>query len=140
MNTDSTDGHEVLYRHILAGGQYTTLALTDGNESYALSLHYALDPEEDILYFLSDKGGVKLDFFRSDPFVCGTVILQEGISFSSVIFRGLVEVVHKPEQQERILALLRARDLPFRLFPEEEGKTRMFLKLVIDEISERTLS
>ena len=135
-NSESTKS--TISRKILTEKYYTTLALTDGNEPYTLSLHYALDPEEDTLYFLSDKGGTKLDYFRSDPYVCGTVIAEDEAGYSSVVYRGLVEVVHKKAEQLKILDLFRLRHMPFHRIPEEHGENSMYLKLNIDEISVRS--
>jgi nitroimidazol reductase NimA-like FMN-containing flavoprotein (pyridoxamine 5'-phosphate oxidase superfamily) len=130
--------HDIsLCRTILSRGRYTTLALSDGNDPYALSLHYAQDPNLDILYFLTDKGGTKLDFFRSDPYICGTVVNEDQDGISSVVYRGLVEVVHREAEQEKILDLLRSRDLPFLRINGDEGENSMYLRLLIEEITLR---
>ena len=125
------------FRMILSEGRFTTLALSDGNEPYTLSLYYAQDPRQDILYFLTDKGGAKLDYFKSDPYVCGTVISERDSSVSSVVYRGLIEVVHKKSEQERILKMLRSRNFPFLRIKGEDEENSMYLKLVIEEMSFR---
>ena len=124
-------------RKLLSESRYTTLALSDGNDAYTLNLYYVQDPELDVLYFLTDKGGTKLDFFKSDPYICGTVVKEDDDGISSVVYRGLVEVVHRDSEQTRILKLLRSRNLPFFRMHEDKRENSMYLKIEIEDISLR---
>jgi len=97
-------------RTVLAKGKYTTLALSDGNDSYILTMNYGLDEDEDILYFHCSAHGTKLDFFKSNSYLCGTVIQDNSsqndnseYTYQSVVYYGLLEVLHKKEEKERAL-------------------------------------
>ncbi|OQY35053.1 MAG: hypothetical protein B6241_02715 [Spirochaetaceae bacterium 4572_59] len=128
-------------KDVLQRGEYAVLAITDGNEPYALSLCYGMDKDKLALYFLTDKGGLKLDFLKSNPYVCGTVVIQnpgkEGSphGYRSVVFRGVMEVIHDPTEQATARLILEEGS-------EFHGEKRevphpMVMKLEWDEISGR---
>ncbi len=121
---------------ILKRGEYTTLAITDGNEPYALTLYYGYDPDGTILYFCTEKKGTKLDFLKSNPYVCGTIIIRDpesekDVYYHSLIYRGLLEVIHKEDEKKRALSAVEHHNH----FSIEISrlKTPMLMKLIIDE-------
>lgn len=120
---------------VLQEGEYAVLGISDGNEPYVLTLHYGLDDPGETLYFLTGKGGVKLDFFKSNPYVCGTVVLPREERWESVLFRGVVEVLHGEEACREACARVLSQG---GTLPPEAAGPRMVLKLEIDEISGRT--
>lgn len=85
---------------ILLGGKYATLAFARQGEPYVVTLNYGYVPEQKTLYFHSAIEGLKLEFIRENPAVCGTVVVDEGYcqgrcthAYRSVVFRGRMEFV-----------------------------------------------
>jgi len=83
---------------ILSEGVYATLAFARGSEPYLATLNYGYDAPNRALYFHSANAGLKLDFMRENPQVCGTVVKDRGYrqgqcshAYSSVVFWGHVE-------------------------------------------------
>jgi len=136
---------ENIVDEILSKGKYTTIALSDGNDSYVLSLFYGYDPDIETLYFKSTRSGTKFDFLRSNAYVTGTVILNpENLinsdlpSYSSVVFRGLVEVIHNQGEIDRALSFI-TKKLPsscsasVRTGENRINSNPLIMKLKIDE-------
>ncbi|MBF9015617.1 MULTISPECIES: pyridoxamine 5'-phosphate oxidase family protein [unclassified Oceanispirochaeta] len=136
-------------RAVLSKGRYTTLALTDGNDSYILTLSYGLDEDEDILYFHCSTEGTKIDFFKSNPYLCGTVIQDDGYQhgkcnhyYHSVVYYGLLEVIHKTDEKMKALRCMFAQleDNPEQWTKPYEAKPEalsdvLIMKLSIDEMN-----
>ncbi len=130
--------HTETARELLKRGSYASIAITDGNEPYIIALNYGLDEEEDILYFCTEKSGMKLDFLKSNSYVCGSVIIgtergsdEAYSSFESCIFRGIMEVIHNSEEQQRAVKTIRYR-------PDTAAMTNpMIMRLEIEEMERR---
>jgi len=136
-------------RRILKTGRYTTLALTDGNDPYVLTMNYGLDPEDDILYFHTSRTGSKLDFLKSNPYICGTVILEGALlpgscsrSYRSVVFYGLMDVIHRENEKIHAMnCLIEQQAAEPEALKERYASQpdyfsdRLVMKLTIDEIS-----
>lgn len=127
---------------VLQRGEYAVLAITDGNEPYSLPLSYGLDKEIRTLYFLTEKEGMKLDFLKSNPYVCGTVIVRSSgadsthAAYRSVIFRGVMEVIHKPVEQKKARLLL---EMGSKFYPDEKKMTNpMIMKLELEDLDGRS--
>lgn len=89
---------------ILKGGKYTVISMCKENEVYLVTLSYGYDESKNALYFHCAKEGQKIEFIKSNPFVCGTVIEDNGYkdgcsqAYRSVVFRGkmvIVEDIHE---------------------------------------------
>ena len=120
---------------ILQKGEYTTLALTDGNDPYTLTLYYGFNKMGKTLFFITEKRGMKLDYFKSNPFVCGTIIVKEVLDqeflYSSLIYRGVLEVIHNPEEQRKALkAVERHNEFDIEL---SRLRNPILMKLEIEE-------
>ncbi|MDC7234826.1 MAG: pyridoxamine 5'-phosphate oxidase family protein [Spirochaetales bacterium] len=131
-------------RALLSNCTYTTLALNDGNDSYILTLNYGLDEKEDILYFKSTRGGTKLDFLKSNPYLCGTVILEneydaetDRTCCKSVVYYGLMEVIHKSDEKRHALeTLFKQINREEPPLPDNTGSDEaLVMKLSIDEMT-----
>jgi len=95
---------------LLSEGVCATLAFARGSEPYLATLNYGYDAENGVLYFHSANAGLKLDFMRENPQICGTVVKDRGYlqgqcshAYSSVVFRGHVEFLET--EMEKRLAL-----------------------------------
>jgi len=97
---------------ILKNGKYTIISLCKENEPYIITLSYGYDESKHALYFHCAKAGQKLDFIKINPYICGTVIedngYQEGCgqAFRSIVFRGRMEIVEKLEEKKEGLEIL----------------------------------
>lgn len=89
---------------ILKGGKYTVISMCKENEVYLVTLSYGYDESKNALYFHCTKEGQKIEFIKSNPFVCGTVIEDNGYkdgcsqAYRSVVFRGkmvILEDIHE---------------------------------------------
>ncbi len=136
-------------RDILKKGRYTTLALNDGNDSYILTMNYGLHEEEDILFFECYGSGNKMDFFKSNPYLSGTVIVEEGFEdgestvLSSVVYSGLLEVLHRSDEKENALHCINRQNSPSfkKRYTELAGAVSKILvmKLTIEELSGKVI-
>lgn len=89
---------------ILKGGKYAVISMCKENEVYLVTLSYGYDESKNALYFHCAKEGQKIEFIKSNPFVCGTVIEDNGYkdgcsqAYRSVVFRGkmvILEDIHE---------------------------------------------
>lgn len=84
---------------ILKAGKYAIISMCKENEPYLVSLSYGYDDSKKSLYFHCANEGQKIDFIKANPFVCGTVIEENGYqegcgqAFRSVIFRGKMVII-----------------------------------------------
>lgn len=85
---------------ILKNGKYATIALCKDNEPYIVTLSYGYDSANKVFYFHAAKQGVKIDFIKSNPNACLTIIKDNGYvqnecahSYRSVVVRGDIELV-----------------------------------------------
>ena len=141
-------GHEELtdqeIKKVLQAGRYTTLALIDGNDPYILNLYYGLDPQERILYFYTEKEGLKLDFLKSNPYVCGTVVEQptamdkrEKEYYRSVVYRGIMEVIHNEKEQKKAMDCINSQIKG--TFSVNSRSATMIMKLELEETEGRAI-
>ncbi len=133
---------------ILRKGKYAVISMCRENEPYVVTLSYGYDPEANALYFHTSKVGLKLEFLRENPVVCGTVIEDGGYVkgvcehvFRSVVFWGKMEIVADAEEKKHgmnvLLTHLEQEDSVIRKYQlkAEEAYSRMeVLKLKITQI------
>ncbi len=134
---------------ILLEGKYATLAMCRDQEPYVVTLNYGYDGESRTLFFHSATEGLKLEFVRANPLVCGTVIVDEGYvhgkcthAYRSVVFWGQMEILEdaaaKRTGLERMIEHLEADAATVRKRllsdPARLGNVEV-LKLVIAEIT-----
>jgi nitroimidazol reductase NimA-like FMN-containing flavoprotein (pyridoxamine 5'-phosphate oxidase superfamily) len=98
---------------ILRQGRYITLALCRADEPYVVTMSYGYDAEEEALYFHCAHEGLKLDFLRHNPQVCGTVIEDQGYiqgecahAYRSVVLRGEMRLVNLLEERVHAMEVL----------------------------------
>ncbi|MFW9938247.1 MAG: pyridoxamine 5'-phosphate oxidase family protein [Candidatus Thorarchaeota archaeon] len=91
---------------ILKAGKYATISMCIKDEPYLVTLSYGYDDSKKSLYFHCAKEGQKIDFIKANPFVCGTVIEENGYqegcgqTFRSVIFRGKMVIVEELQEKK----------------------------------------
>jgi len=91
---------------ILKSGKFTTISMCKENESYLVTLSYGYDESKHALYFHCAKEGQKIDFIQANPYVCGTIIEDNGYkdgcgqAFRSIIFRGKMVIIEELEEKK----------------------------------------
>lgn len=92
---------------ILKTGKFATLAFAKESEPYIVTLSYGYDIEGQSLYFHCAKEGLKLEFMKSNPNVCATIINDLGYiknecghAYRSVLMWGKMFIVDSPEEQK----------------------------------------
>lgn len=98
---------------LLQHGRFAVLALCRANEPYIVTLSYGYDQADHSLYFHGAGQGLKFDFIKSNPMVCGTIIDDGGYIagecaqvFKSLVFRGRINIVEEPAKRRHGLKTL----------------------------------
>lgn len=137
---------------ILQQGKFVTLALCRGNEPYIVTLSYGYDPGRQVLYVHTAKKGLKLDFIKSNPAVCATVIEDGGYVpdecshvYRSVVFWGTIQVVDDPDEKQAGMQVLlnhleeKESVIQSKLLKAHAASAKMeVLRIAIDEIHGKT--
>lgn len=105
-----TDTPEIL--KILDKSKIVHIGLVDGDEPYVVPMNYGYTYENDILtlYLHGATEGKKLDLMRANPKVffsiecdiepfSGQVACQYGTSYSSIMGKGIAEILEAPEDK-----------------------------------------
>ena len=104
-----TDDREIL--DIIKNGKFTSIALSKKNEPYIITLSYGYDHSKNVLYFHCGEGQ-KIDFIKSNPYVCGTIIEDNGYqedciqAFRSVVYRGKITIITEIEEKKHGFVIL----------------------------------
>ena len=144
-----TDDQEI--NRIISAGKYITLALCKDNEPYIATLSYGYDESEKVIYMHCAQKGVKLDFIRTNPQVCATIIEDKGYldgmcdhSYQSLVINGTItELKEANEIKSALITMvnqLESNPKPRieRINGMGEAVTRLtLLKLTITEITGR---
>ncbi|MFX1374806.1 MAG: pyridoxamine 5'-phosphate oxidase family protein [Promethearchaeota archaeon] len=91
---------------ILNNGKFTVISMCKENEPYLVTLSYGYDKSKNSLYFHCANEGQKIDFIRSNPLVCGTVIEDNGYEdgcgqlYRSVLFRGKMIILEDLQEKK----------------------------------------
>ncbi len=98
---------------LLREGKFATIAMCRNSEPYVVTLSYGYDSGKHALYFHSALEGLKLDFIRENPRVCGTVIQDGGYvtgqcehRYASVVFWGEMQLVETLEEKKHAFEVL----------------------------------
>ena len=121
---------------ILRGEKYLNLALCKENEPYIVTLSYGYDPKKQAIYFHCARRGLKLNFLKANPLVCGTVIRDLGYAYSkcthkfkSVVFRGTaVQVISLEEMKHAYHIMIYQLEKEPKLVSERLIKNEFQLK------------
>ena len=100
-------------RSILENGRYATIGLSKAGEPYVVTLSYGYDPAENALFFHCAKEGRKIDFLRSNPRACVTIIEDDGFdsgscehSYRSVVLSGTIQLIDDRSEIDRGIRLM----------------------------------
>lgn len=95
------------------------LGLVDGDEAYVVPMNYGYEMQNDtlVLYLHGARQGRKIDLIRQNPKVffemdCditpfeGDIACRYGITYASIMGRGLAEIVEDTEEKKHALSVL----------------------------------
>ena len=106
-----TDSKE--FSAILSKCKYAVIALCTNNQPYIVTLSYGYDETENALYFHCAKEGQKIDFIKTNPNACATIIEDDGFdanscdhSYRSLVIRGAIEFVDKRGEIDHAIQLM----------------------------------
>jgi nitroimidazol reductase NimA-like FMN-containing flavoprotein (pyridoxamine 5'-phosphate oxidase superfamily) len=91
---------------ILKSAKFTIISMCKENEPYLVTLSYGYDKIKNSLYFHCANEGQKIDFIKSNPNVCGTVIEDNGYedgcgqAYRSVVFKGKMFIVEDIQEKK----------------------------------------
>lgn len=97
---------------ILKSGKYAIISMARQNEPYIVTLSYGYDTKKKALYFHCAQEGLKMDFIKENPHVCGTIIEDNGYKdgcgqvFRSVVFRGKMTIIEGLEEKKHAFEVL----------------------------------
>ena len=98
---------------ILKRGKYTILSLCRDNEPYVVTLSYGFDDKKNSLYFHTANQGLKIDFIKKNPNICGTVIEDHGYkmnkcshAYCSIVFWGKISVIEDLKEKKHAFNVL----------------------------------
>ena len=92
---------------ILKRGKYAIISMCKKNEPYIVTLSYGYNEETNSLYIHCSKEGQKIDFLNFNPYICGTVIEDNGYeegcgqAFRSIVFRGKIKIIEDIKEKKR---------------------------------------
>jgi hypothetical protein len=121
------DEHTI--RAMLHKGKYAIIGLSVNDEPYVVTLSYAYDADTHTLYFHGGKEGQKIDFIRSNPRACATIIEDDGFdtdicdfSYKSLVIRGTIELIDNLTEIDTAMKLMIYRH-------EKKDQEHFFAKL-----------
>lgn len=98
---------------ILSNCKYAIISLCKNNQPYIVTLSYGYDNNENALYFHCAKEGQKIDFIRSNPYACVTIIDDDGFdmnscehAYKSLVIRGSIELVNEKDIADHAIQLM----------------------------------
>ena len=98
---------------ILKQGKYVVISMCRKNEPYIVTLSYGYDQKKNCLYFHCSPKGLKIDFIKSNPNVCATVIEDGGYKtgeckqgYRSIVLWGKMYIIQKLNEKKYAIDVL----------------------------------
>ncbi|MFX1538900.1 MAG: pyridoxamine 5'-phosphate oxidase family protein [Promethearchaeota archaeon] len=108
--TEKAITDETEMKQILQKAQYVTLAMSNNNQPYLVTLSHGYDPENNILYFHCSPNGKKIDYLTSNNVVWGQALIDLGYAqgacdhlYLTTQFKGKVSFIHDLEEKRQAL-------------------------------------
>ncbi len=96
-----------LLNAILIEGRYVTISMCRESEPYIVSLSYGYDQKKNCLYFHCANEGLKIEFIKTNPLVCATIIKNCGYKtnecnhmYQSIVIRGNLSIIENFEEKK----------------------------------------
>jgi hypothetical protein len=100
-------------KEILTQGKYAAISMCRDNEPYLTAMNYGYDKDRNALYFHCAQKGLKLDFIKHNPEVCGMVIEDGGYVkgdckqvYRSVVFWGKMYFIEGIKEKKKGIEIL----------------------------------
>lgn len=100
-------------RDLVSKGRYAAVALCRDGEPYVVTMNYGFDTGREALYFHCALEGLKLDFIRSNPRACATIVHDLGYrdgecdhAYRSVVLRGPISIVDDEAERAHGLGVM----------------------------------
>jgi len=94
-------------------GNHITLALSNDDIPYIVTMSYGFDMINNCLYFHCANKGDKLDYIKKNSRVCATIIEDHGYiktkcdhDYASLIIRGNISVINDLEEKKHALQIM----------------------------------
>lgn len=148
FDREITDENEL--KSIMERGKYGIIGLSRDNEPYVVTLNYGYDKAGNALFFHCGKEGQKIDFIKSNPRACVTIIEDNGFDvnscehkYKSVILHGKICLINDAGETGRAMRLMimqLEKKAPEKLIERLKTGNRDFdnlqiLKFTIDKIT-----
>ena len=98
---------------ILQKGKFLVISMCRNNEPYIVSLSYGFDAEKKSIYVHCAPQGLKIDFFKANSRICGTIIEDGGYvvdecghNYRTVVFWGDIHFVTDLEEKKHGMDVL----------------------------------
>ena len=103
-NREILDSIEI--QQILKNGKFAVISMCREDEPYIVTLSYGYDIENNTLFFHCSPIGLKIDFIKSNPMVCATIIEDGGYitnecghNYRTVVFWGKMEIIQNIDEK-----------------------------------------
>ena len=97
---------------IIKKTKYSVIALSMDNQPYVVSLSHGYDKKENALYYHCAAKGRKIDYIRSNPNVCATIIDDRGYQqecdhyYASIVIFGQMKIMEELEDKKHGINIL----------------------------------
>ena len=133
---------------IIQKSKYSVIAMSMDNQPYLVSLSHGYDKKENALYYHCAAKGRKIDYIRSNPNVCATIIDDGGYQqecnhhYTSIVIFGKMEFMEDLEDKKHGINILfdHLEDNPDIIRKREIKSDKSYkkvqvLKLTIEELT-----
>ena len=135
-----TDENEM--KQILQKAQYITLAMSNDNQPYLVTLSHGYDPIKNILFFHCASEGKKIDYLTSNNTVWGQALIDLGYAqgacdhlYATTHFKGKVSFLNDLEEKRKALInMIRKLDENPQEIIEAKLKEKSVAKVTIGRI------
>lgn len=112
-NQDNEIINQDFIQDMIRNGKIITLALTDGNLPYIVTLSYGYEADRQAIYMHCSKSGLKTDYILKNPITCATIIENHGYvqddctqKYRSVVIWGKISIVENLEEKKHGFSIL----------------------------------
>ena len=100
-------------KDLLLKGKFAVISTCMNNEPYIVTLSYGFDEKKNSLYFHCAPQGLKIDYVKSNPRICATIIEDGGYvkdecahNYKTVVFWGKIHFVADLEEKRHGMQIL----------------------------------
>ena len=129
-------------KKILQQTKYVTIAMSDNNEPYLVTLSHGYDPMDNIIYFHCASDGKKIDILEKNNIVWGQALIDKGYVqgkcdhlYKTVMFHGHVSfIIDENEKRHALERMIRQLDQNPDMVMKEQITKRSLKRVTIGKI------